>query len=152
VRLPEDARLALIKAPEDRDENDQRLILQAYGQFDPDTRSLYEKITAHKKSVPTEPQTQAQTIVAHDEPRETHIQIRGDFLQPGDLVNPGTPAVFPPLHPRGETPDRLDLAHWLVAPENPLTARVQVNRTWARLFGDGLVRTAEDLARPHLYA
>ena len=52
----------------------------------------------------------------------THVLVRGDFLQPGEEVAPGTPAVLPPLQPRGQRPDRLDLARWLVDPANPLTA------------------------------
>jgi mono/diheme cytochrome c family protein len=76
--------------------------------------------------------------------RSTHILIRGDFLRPGETVAPATFEVLPPMEPAGETPDRLDLARWLVAPENPLTARVAVNRTWFHLFGRGLVPTMDD--------
>jgi len=76
-------------------------------------------------------------------PRPTHVLKRGDFRTPGDAVTPGTPGVLPPL-PAGEKASRLDLARWLVAPENPLTARVTVNRLWAELFGRGLVATPED--------
>jgi hypothetical protein len=58
-------------------------------------------------------------------------------------VWPGVPAVFPPL-PQGAPNNRLGFAKWLVAPENPLTARVAVNRHWQMLFGAGIVRTVED--------
>lgn len=75
--------------------------------------------------------------------RETRIHIRGSFRQPGDVVTAGVPAVFPPLS--AERPaDRLNLARWLVSPDNPLTARVVVNRYWEHLFGRGLVETSED--------
>jgi hypothetical protein len=74
----------------------------------------------------------------------TRIHNRGDFLQPGDEVQPHTPAVLPPLKARGDKPDRLDLARWIVDPANPLTARVAANRVWEHLFGDGLARTSED--------
>jgi hypothetical protein len=77
--------------------------------------------------------------------RPTHVHIRGNFLQRGQEVTPGTPAFLPPLRTRGKTPDRLDLANWLVDPANPLTARVAVNRTWQRLFGRGLVATADNV-------
>jgi hypothetical protein len=77
-----------------------------------------------------------------DEPRETHVLERGSFLSPGDPVSAGVPAVLNDLPSRGGT--RLDLAHWLVSPQNPLTARVTVNRIWARLFGTGLVATEDD--------
>jgi hypothetical protein len=78
-----------------------------------------------------------------DKPRTTHLLIRGDFLKPGVEVSPGTPAVLPPLETRGR-PNRLELARWLVSPENPLTARVTMNRVWQHYFGRGLVKTAED--------
>ncbi|MEM7260815.1 MAG: DUF1553 domain-containing protein, partial [Planctomycetota bacterium] len=73
--------------------------------------------------------------------RETHVMLRGNFLDLGDRVEGGVPAVFPRLD--GE-PNRLSLARWLVSNENPLTARVWVNRVWEQLFGAGLVRTSED--------
>ncbi|QDT65220.1 PSD1 and planctomycete cytochrome C domain-containing protein [Calycomorphotria hydatis] len=75
--------------------------------------------------------------------RPMHVFIRGLFLTKGDEVTPGTPASLPPL-PDGISHDRLALANWLVSPENPLTARVAVNRVWARLFGTGIVATEED--------
>jgi hypothetical protein len=87
------------------------------------------------------------TLIMHErtsEPRETHVHIKGDFTRPGDLVTPGTPAVLPPLKPRGEKPDRLDLARWLVDRDNPLTARVAVNRMWQQYFGHGIVETEND--------
>src|SRR5258708_1967382 len=61
----------------------------------------------------------------------------------GPEVAPGTPAVLPLLQV-GVKAARLDLARWLVARENPLTARVAVNRMWQEFFGRGLVRTSED--------
>ncbi len=80
------------------------------------------------------------------EPRETHVHIRGDFLRKGVAVEPVVPAVLPPL-PKPESErkyNRLDLAKWLVTQENPLTARVTVNRYWQQLFGRGLVETEND--------
>lgn len=77
------------------------------------------------------------------EVRPTHLLVRGQYDQPGELVTRGTPSFLPPLDTAG-TPDRLDLARWLVDPSHPLTARVAVNRYWQQLFGVGLVRTSED--------
>jgi hypothetical protein len=77
-------------------------------------------------------------------PRLTHIQKRGDYLDPGDLVTPGTLAALHPLHVQGRPTNRLDLARWLVAPENPLTPRVVINRIWQQYFGKGLVETEND--------
>ncbi len=76
-------------------------------------------------------------------PRATHIHHRGEFLQPRQSVEPGVPKALHPL-PKGAPRNRLGLARWLVAPENPLTARVTVNRHWQAYFGRGLVRTTED--------
>ena len=79
-------------------------------------------------------------------PRETKIFLGGDFTRPGMAVDPGTPAVLPPLEPPagGKKPNRLDLARWLVSRSNPLTARVQVNRHWGYFFGLPLVETEND--------
>ena len=76
-------------------------------------------------------------------PRVTHILERGEYDKPGEVVTAGVPAVFPSL-PEGAPRNRLGLAQWLVARENPLTARVTVNRLWQQFFGIGLVKTTED--------
>ena len=68
--------------------------------------------------------------------RPTFIHKRGEYTQPTERVQPGVPAFLPPL-PKGVKPDRLAFARWLVSPENPLTARVAVNRAWAAFFGRG---------------
>jgi hypothetical protein len=78
-----------------------------------------------------------------ENPRPTFIHHRGEFLQLRERVEPGTFSFLPPLA-AGEKPDRLAFARWLVSPQNPLTARVTVNRQWAILFGRGIVRTTED--------
>jgi hypothetical protein len=70
--------------------------------------------------------------------RSTYIFERGDFLRPRideGVVSPATPGVLPSLRPRGLTADRLDLARWLVSKDNPLTARVTVNKIWTHLLG-----------------
>ncbi len=79
-----------------------------------------------------------------DKPRTAFVQLGGDFLRKGAEVEPDTLSVLPPLHKRGDRADRLDLARWLVSDDNPLTARVTVNRTWQRFFGLGIVETEND--------
>lgn len=76
--------------------------------------------------------------------RKTHMLSRGNYLNPGQEVTSGTPAAFPAM-PDSLPRNRLGLADWLLAPENPLTARVQVNRMWQYFFGTGIVKTTEDL-------
>lgn len=73
----------------------------------------------------------------------TAILNRGQYDKPKDKVIAGTPAVLHPF-PAGAPTNRLGLAQWLVSPENPLMARVTVNRFWQEIFGVGLVKSAED--------
>lgn len=81
-----------------------------------------------------------------EERRETRVLLRGQFDDPGDVVEPGLPASFPRF---GEAPvgNRLDLARWMVHPENPLVPRVAVNRIWQQIVGRGLVGTPADFGK-----
>ena len=97
------------------------------------------------------PETPAERIVTtrvlEHHPQPTRLFLRGDPARPGPQVHRGFPAFLP--HPKGSLDasqplNRIDLARWLVAAENPLTARVTVNRIWQRLFGLGLVETEND--------
>jgi hypothetical protein len=76
-------------------------------------------------------------------PRDAFILLRGEYDKPGAKVNRALPAALPAL-PKDAPNNRLGLAKWLVAKDNPLTARVAVNRYWQMLFGAGIVRTVED--------
>jgi mono/diheme cytochrome c family protein len=71
------------------------------------------------------------------------LHIRGAFLSLGDKVCAGVPFILNPL-PDDQMPNRLGLANWLVSDDNPLSARVMVNRSWEQLFGRGIVETSED--------
>jgi hypothetical protein len=77
-------------------------------------------------------------------PRDSFVMLRGQYDKKGEKVTPGTPAILPPMKAGGKRPDRLDLANWIVSPENPLTARVAANRIWQQVFGVGLVKTSDD--------
>ncbi|HVX15720.1 MAG TPA: PSD1 and planctomycete cytochrome C domain-containing protein [Pirellulales bacterium] len=88
------------------------------------------------------------TFVFRDlpQPRESFVMLRGQYNKPGEKVEPAVPAVLPPLakDDAARRANRLDLAHWLMSPEHPLTGRVAVNRLWQQMFGVGLVKTSYD--------
>ena len=77
-------------------------------------------------------------------PRKTTVFIKGDFTRPADEVTPGTPKVLHAFETTNQQPTRLDLAKWIVSPQNPLTARVIANRIWQQYFGRGIVETEND--------
>jgi hypothetical protein len=87
----------------------------------------------------------AKVMVMADQPapRETFVLTRGDYSKKEAKVAAGTPGSLPAL-PKDAPPNRLALAQWIVSKENPLTARVAVNRLWQMFFGTGLVKTGED--------
>lgn len=86
----------------------------------------------------------AMVMKEREEIRPAHVLIRGEYDKPGTKVDRDTPAFLPPITKAGSELNRMDLAKWLVAPQNPLTARVAVNRFWQQLFGVGIVKTSED--------
>ena len=87
--------------------------------------------------------SRAYTMVDRGEPVPARLALRGDYRALGSEVAPGVPAVLPPMRAAAR-PARLTLAEWIASEENPLTARVEVNRVWQELFGKGLVETAEN--------
>jgi hypothetical protein len=79
-------------------------------------------------------------------PAETRILPRGNWMDDsGEIVQPAIPIFLGKLDTGGRRATRLDLANWLVSPQNPLTARVFVNRLWRQFFGTGISKTLEDL-------
>jgi mono/diheme cytochrome c family protein len=111
----------------------------------PELKTVRDQLAESRKAQETLKSEIPTTLVMQEraEPRETHVLTRGSFLSPAERVFPGVPASLPPL-PKGQPANRVTLAHWLVSPENPLTARVTVNRFWEQVFGRGLVETVED--------
>ncbi len=108
-------------------------------------RDVYQRLLAARHEYEEYDAALPTTMVMQEmpAPRTTYLLIRGEYDKPGPVVRPAVPAALPPL-PAGLPNNRLGLACWLVAPDNPLTPRVAVNRSWQLLFGTGLVKTVED--------
>lgn len=146
--IPADLRQALL-APEAERSKDQvqKLQLHFFAQ-DAEYRKLQAAVEAHDKQQPFKPEMTVGIVRQRtSNPRTTHVLKRGDFLQPLSPIGTGTLAVLPDLPQAasdGTEPTRLDFAMWLVSGENPLPPRVLANHIWTRLFGRGLVATAND--------
>jgi len=97
-----------------------------------------QAVTAFRDALPSA------MVMEEGPPRDAFFLIRGEYDKPGDKVTAGLPA-FLPGPPAGTAIDRRVLADWLVSRDNPLTARVWVNRAWERFFGTGLSKTSENL-------
>ncbi len=132
-----------IKVPADKRKTTQlRIIYEEFAFNDSEFKGINDRLTELEK----EESNRVTTLIMRDlpEPRETHLFIKGDFTRPTDVVAAGTPAILHPLEKQSEQANRLDLARWLVSSQNPLTARVIMNRVWAQYFGKGLVETEND--------
>lgn len=134
----------IIGVPDDkRSPEQQKRLFDWFANKDEAGAQLKKQIAAHRKKTPGKPRALIHTIKSAGS-RRTHVHVRGDFKKKGLEVQPGTPSFLADLVLRGDRPDRLDLARWIVDSKNPLTTRVAVNHVWAQLFGQGLVRTTED--------
>ena len=137
----------LLKAPADKRSNEERDAVFAWwrGAIDPATQSLRARLVRLEKE---EAGIKARSTVAHvmherGEPAMAHLLFRGEYDKRRDPVKPDTPDVLPGM-PAELPRNRLGLAQWLVRSDQPLTARVEVNRLWQEIFGTGLVRTTGD--------
>jgi hypothetical protein len=110
-----------------------------------EVRALYEAVDTAKEKMAELRATIPTALVMEDQekPRATHVLMRGVYDQAGEKVEAEVPAALGAMA-AGLPKNRLGLARWLVAPDNPLTARVTVNRLWQQCFGEGLVRTPND--------
>ncbi|MDF1712865.1 MAG: PSD1 and planctomycete cytochrome C domain-containing protein [Akkermansiaceae bacterium] len=141
VGLPPRIVSILKKAEEKRNAEELDQLRTEFLKSDGRFAKLEAQLARLKKEKASLKPDQTLVMVELDEPRETRILKRGNFLAPDVEVFPATPERLPKL----ENPsNRLDLANWLVRRDNPLTARVAVNRWWAELFGRGIVATLED--------
>jgi len=144
--IPISLEAALSKAAEERSDSEENQLLALFAQHDPGSSKELSRIAQLKEKLSQiRPVTTVPVMdeLAEGQKRKTHVQYRGSYFDKGSEVYPGTPAIFHPM-PGGSTPDRLTLAQWLVDANNPLTARVIVNRYWEALFGIGIVATSEE--------
>ncbi|MEM9368160.1 MAG: PSD1 and planctomycete cytochrome C domain-containing protein [Planctomycetota bacterium] len=135
--------LQRLKIPPDQRSADDQAHVEALLFYDHRFTGPYEKAIDRLKEARNNLVTR--TMVMRDDtmPVMTHLFVRGDYTNHGKPVEVGVPDVLHRLDP-ALPKNRLGLAKWLVDPENPLTARVTVNRFWAEIFGQGIVSTPED--------
>ena len=137
----------LARTQESRTPRDRQYLLDYYLARHGDTaaRAVRTDVQAARAAETNYRARLPKTLVMQDlsEPRPTHLLKRGKYDDPGERVAADVPAALPPL-PTDAPRNRLGLARWLVSRENPLTARVAVNRLWMQAFGEGLVRTPND--------
>ncbi|MCR9198389.1 MAG: PSD1 and planctomycete cytochrome C domain-containing protein [Planctomycetaceae bacterium] len=134
-------------APDKRSDQDRQEIEQALLAADPAWASLSGKQTQAQQELESISRRAPRVMIMQDRPdwRPTFVLNRGLYNDVTDReVSTITPASLPPLKTESPRANRLDLARWLISDENPLTARVTVNRFWAQFFGIGLVKTIED--------
>jgi hypothetical protein len=140
-----DLRKILAIAPANRSDEQKSLLKNYYfEQIDPDAKKIRTELAELPKlRAELEKSIPVTMVMAEMSPRRpTHILKRGQYDQPGEVVEPGVMAAFSGLPTEVKT--RLELAEWLTHPNHPLTARVAVNRYWEMIFGTGLVETVED--------
>jgi hypothetical protein len=138
---------AILRTPEPQRTDDDRAALREHYllRVDPAFAATRKALTAIRGEENDVLTALVEVMAMRDRtvPRDTFVLARGAYDAPTDKVGVGTPAslgAFPASLPK----NRLGLARWLTAPDHPLTARVLVNRTWAQLFGRGLVATPAD--------
>jgi hypothetical protein len=137
----------LASATEKRDARQRKLLIDCYVERHGDdaSRAASARVNATRSAEERYRANLPKTLVMQEgaTPRATHVLKRGQYDAPGEPVSPGVPAALPALRP--ESPrNRLGLAQWIASADNPLTARVAVNRLWQQCFGEGLVATPND--------
>jgi mono/diheme cytochrome c family protein len=144
---PEPVVDTLFTAAEDRSPEAVAALNKYYRHVSPELRTLREKITAAEEELSALLSGYAITLVTKSvEPRTMRVLPRGDWMDDsGEIVDPATPSFLFGAEETSRRQTRLDLAEWLIDEDNPLTARVFVNRLWQRFFGTGLSRVLDDV-------
>ena len=144
TNVPTDVQEILFVDRVNRSEEQNERLRTYFYDTSPETRDLRIKLAnlEERLGILTEPHSTMIMDVAED-PRKTHILNRGQYDQPLEPVDPGTPSLLP-ASAEDSPPNRLGLAKWLTRPDHPLTARVTANRFWQLLFGRGIVATTAD--------
>jgi hypothetical protein len=141
--LPESVVAALELPAKQRSQEQQRSVRQHFLAKRSDVTTTRTRLKELRQQRDAVKPNSTLVMVEMPEPRETRVFLRGQFLTPGEIVRPDVPSGLHAMS-RGAPPNRLGLAQWLVSTDNPLVARVTVNRWWYQFFGRGLVATAED--------
>jgi hypothetical protein len=136
-------RLHELLAKEKRNGKEEKELRGIFDQENPKLLALQKKVEGLEKSLKKVTPPTTLVMVEMDEKRDTHVMARGSYLSPKQKVEADVPQVLNDWNPEWPK-NRLGLAKWLVDPENPLTARVVVNRWWGQFFGSGIVSTEED--------
>lgn len=150
---PPAAVLAVMKTPTENRTPQQRSELEKYyrASVDSPLRDADYALAAAKAELEKYERSVPSVMVMKEGPvRDAFVLKRGEYDKPGDKVSMVTPAVLPPM-PKNAPSNRLGLAQWIVSPENPLTARVWVNRAWEKFFGYGLSKSTENLGTQSEY-
>ncbi|MCH8830645.1 MAG: DUF1553 domain-containing protein, partial [Planctomycetes bacterium] len=136
--------LAIIDTPHAKRSKSQRdRLTKFFRTIAPSLKTMRTEIARLEKSRPKFPTVPVMQELPVGKRRKSYLMIKGNFLTKGEAVQPGVPAAFHPLR-KNAPANRLAVADWLIDRDNPLTARVAVNRFWSRIFGIGLVETEED--------
>ena len=143
--VPDAIRSIIAKPAAERTKKEREELTAFQSETSPELAAANKAVERVKKERADFEKSLPRTMVMRDrpEPRETFILVKGAYNQFADKVTHGVPAKLSPL-PADAPKNRLALARWLVAPENPLTARVTVNRLWQQFFGTGIVKSADN--------
>lgn len=145
--LPADIHRIILIAANERSEKDQTMLTSHFRDTHPDLAVPRELIINSEKMLKQLTDSAPKTLMTKvTTPRITRILPRGDWQDDsGEEVQPAVPKFMQPLDVEGRRANRLDLADWMIDANNPLTARVFVNRLWKILFGNGLAQPLDDI-------